>query len=142
MANQIIGNRDISNIFTEIGKTKKVTFKNLTGAELTLVGGEVIGTIKDAGANDGKSVMLVKAATNGSQFPVGVNMSDVTLANNAEFDITIVISGGVSRDKLIFVAGTAITDAISLRTIEDRLGSDTLGIKVESVTELTKYDNQ
>lgn len=139
----LIVNRDTSKIFLFDNKYIKGTFKNTTGAILDLVGGELIGRIADGGANNGLLVLCDATAVDGSQFPLGImrNAYD-DLANNATVTSTICVSGDVNKNALILKAGTTLASRVSLRTIEDRVLTDTAGIYLIESTELTKFDNQ
>jgi len=140
MPNSLINNRNTENIFLEVEVTKTGTFKNITGAALDLVPGQVLGRV-GTGGDLGKIVALATDATDGSQFPYGICMSTVdAIADDGEATITVLKSGHVDKSLLVLLAGDAITDVITLITLEDRL--EAMGIYLKTVTQLSGYDNQ
>ena len=128
---------DLSKIFLWNNRYDKATYTNSTGSEVTLAPGTVMGKV---GATN-KLLPLVAAATDGSQFPVGVLAKGATVANGASVDLEYCIGGDVAAEKLIFNAAEGLTTDVDDRTIGDRLKSDTLGINPVTGTELTKADN-
>ena len=141
MPNSLTNNRNTENIFLQVDITKTGTFKNITGVALDLVPGQVLGRIGDAGANDGKIVALDPAATDGSQFPYGICMTTSdAIADDGEVGVTVLKSGIVDKELVVMLSGDAITDIVTLITVEDRL--EAMGIYLKTVTQLSAYDNQ
>lgn len=105
--------------------------------DLVLKAGTVMGRV----ASTRKLVVIAKAASDGSQFPVGVLNQDWTIAAGDEQTVSICVAGDVNQNALVLPVGTALTDVISGKTLKDRIGSDTVGIKLVESTELTGYDN-
>lgn len=137
--NQITGDYNYQNTFLFDNRfLSGQAILNNTGAEYTIVEGEVLGRI----AASGKLVPLVKAATDGSQYPVGIYMgSDLTLAIAGEDVCTICISGGVNENAITLLSGTTLADPIELKTLRDRIASDTAGVILTVSDELSNYDN-
>lgn len=136
--NQATFNTDTSKIFLFGCKYQSILFKNTTGADLTLVGGEVIG--RDSTTL--KGAILASAATDGSQFPLGINSTKSgVLADDDEIMIDICVYGEVAEDKIILDGSDTLNTLVSLRPIRDRILSDTMGVKLISSTELTAFDN-
>ena len=136
---QLTANRDTSKIFLFDNEYVKGTFKNNTGGDLDLVGGEVIA--RDPA--DGKLVLLDTASTTGLALPLGVNKSCYTaLANAGEITMTVGVSGRIAESKLILLAGDSLEDIILFKRLRDRIAGDTAGIFLKATDELTAEDNQ
>ncbi|MCH9620996.1 MAG: hypothetical protein S4CHLAM20_04100 [Chlamydiia bacterium] len=136
--NQGTMDRDFSKIFVFQNNFRNVTFLNDTGADLELKGGELLGVI----ASSGKAVLLDDpGATDGSQFPVGFANSCGTVLDGEELTISMCIGGDVVENKVILTGGVSLDDVISLRTLRDRIASDTMGVRLVESTELTNFDN-
>lgn len=135
---QSIINYDTTKLFLFGNRYKEVVYTNSTGSSVTLPAGLVMGRI----AATEKVVPIAKSASDGSQFPVGINVKAVTVANGATVNLTICVAGDVEKSLVLFPAGTDFDDVVSLRTIEDRIMSDTAGIFLIETTQLTGFDNQ
>lgn len=136
---QSITNTDTSKIFVFNNRFETASFTNDDLYDpVQLTSGMLMGRI----AATNKVVQLVKGASDGSQLPVGVLLNDHMVDEGETVNVSICVSGDVVQDKIILLAGTAMTDVISGKTLKDRIGSDTVGIKLVSSTELTGYDNQ
>jgi hypothetical protein len=136
--NQIQINTDTSKIFVWQPRSEVGDYTNNSGGDLDLVAGTVMGRI---GATN-ILIPLESDAADGSQFPVGILMHDISVLNTASAKLTFVVSGDVAEEKLVFVkVGDDLDTVISLRTMRDRIGADTVGIKLVSVDELTNFDN-
>lgn len=126
-------------IFHERVETIKMEYTNSTGAEKTLLAGLVIGRILIGG----KALPLKSDATDGSQYPVGILFNEsVTVANGATVTLTVANVGTVNKNGLIFENGTdTLATAVDGRQLGDRIVSDTQGIKLVELSEITRYDN-
>ena len=106
----------------------------------TLTAGMVMGRI----ASTRKLVQLVKAATDGSQFPVGVVIQDRVIGAGESVEITVVNKGSVNESMLTFLSATDLNTLVgptnNQKTIRDWMND--LGIVLDSMTELTATDNQ
>lgn len=105
--------------------------------DLTIAVGSVMGRI----AATGKVVLLDKDASDGSQYPVGINAEEVTIGAGDESNLSICVCGEVDANGLVFVAGTTLATVIAAKTVEDRIASDTVGIHLVTGTDLTAFDN-
>jgi hypothetical protein len=140
MPNSLIQNRNTENIFLQVDITKTGTFKNITGAALDLVPGQVLGRV-GTGGDLGKIVALDPAATDGSQFPYGICMTTSdAIADDGEVAVTVLKAGIVDKELVVMLSGDAITNVVTLITVEDRL--EAMGIYLKTVTQLSAYDNQ
>lgn len=139
MGGMVINNRNVAKIFQHGCKYIKGTFNNDTGAELQLVGGELIG--RDS--TSGKFLILKSAGANGSNIPLGINRTCFAdLADGVDIDMHICVEGDVAKDLVIFDGSDTVDTVVSGRTLGDRIIGDTAGIYLIEITELTDYDNQ
>lgn len=136
-ANQLNINRDDSIIFLWDNRYEPFTHTNITGAEETILAGTVMGRI----AATGLLLPLVAAAIDGSQIPIGISTEDITLAIGASAVMSICVAGDVAEEKLIFNAAETVATLSDGRRLDDRIGADTVGIKLVPSTDLSKYDN-
>jgi hypothetical protein len=136
--NMLTSNYDVSKIFVWDNRYDSAEFTNSSGSEVTLEAGLVLGRI----AATGKVVELDPAGSDGSQFPVGILAQSATVANGATVKLTYCVAGDVAEDKVILAYGVDLSDVVSGKTIYDRIGSDTVGIKLVGGFENTNFDNQ
>lgn len=124
-------------MFLGNNRYETAVFENDTYDDITVAVGSVMGRI----AATGKVVLLDKDASDGSQFPVGINAEAVTIAAGDEANLSLCVCGEVDANGLVFVSGTTLATVISAKTVEDRIASDTVGIHLVTSTDLTTYDN-
>lgn len=135
--NQLTTNYDVSKIFIWGNRFKTESYNNATYDPIDLLAGTVMGRV----AATGKIVALDSAASNGSQFPVGVLNQNWTIADGETQDVSICDMGDVAEEKLIFTeTGDDLDTIVDGRQLRDHLA--VLGIKVVPGTELTDFDNQ
>lgn len=134
---QAIITKDVSNIFVFNNRFETVVYTNPTGGNVTLKAGQVMGKI----ASSNKVIPLIAAAVDGSQYPVGIVNKTITVAAGVTVNISICVAGDVVKDKLLFNASETLATVVELKTIGDRIGSDTVGIKLVTSTEMTAFDN-
>jgi hypothetical protein len=138
-SNQLNTNYDFSKVFLGENRYENATLLNADEAEeITFPAGTLLGRI---GASN-KVVPLTSAATDGSQFPVGVLATNITLAAEAEGTVSMCVAGDVALEKVTLQGADTMATVVSTRTIQDRIGADTVGIKLVSTTDLTGFDNQ
>jgi hypothetical protein len=136
--NMLVVNTDTTKIFLWNNRYENGVVENdEVYDDLVLAAGTVMGRI----AATNKLVVIDKAASDGSQFPVGVLNQDWTIEAGDEQTVSICVAGDVNQNALVLPSGTALTDVISGKTLFDRIGSDTVGIKLVPSTELTGFDN-
>jgi hypothetical protein len=138
--NQINGKYDYEQIFIFDNKYQGgQTFLNNTGAEAEFTTGLVLGRV----AASEKLVPLDPAAVDGSQYPVGILASDTgTLAIAGETTVTMCVYGDVNENKVTFNGATTFASVVDLRTLRDRIASDTMGINLVVADELSEFDNE
>lgn len=146
--NQAHFDYDISKIFVGNNSYNSATFLNGTGSTASFLPGTLIGRI----ASSGKITICSAAATDGSQFPIGVLVSEITaLANSGEIDATYAITGNVEETKILFSGSetlatvVTINDSVPAATTYTRTLRDLIqqaGIVLVAGEELTDFDNQ
>lgn len=128
---------DTSKTFIRNNDYKSADYTNGTGADLQLNGGALMGRI----AATGKVVPLSSAATDGSQYPVGILATDYLVANGATVNVRFCTKGSVVKSKVLFDGTDNMATVIEDKTLEDRIASDTVGVLLIESTENTEYDN-
>jgi hypothetical protein len=132
---------DVSKVFLRNIISQEETLNNASGAAKDFEPGTLLGRVTASG----KLIPLASAANDGSQFAVGVLMSNVIqLANGADQTVSVCIGGEVAEDKVVLAGADALTTTVtnnSARTIKDVIAGDTKGIQLRSSTELTGHDN-
>lgn len=140
--NALFINRDLSKIFIRNPRSEQGTFsyENSSYSDATVVAGTVLGRI----AATNTLVILDPSATDGSQYPVGVLMQDVAVAAGDTYEdtVTMCVSGDVAQEQLAFADGVDLDTVVEHRTVRDRIGADTVGVKLIPTSDQTFYDNQ
>lgn len=141
--NQAHFDYDVSKIFINNNRYLSGSLLNASGGVKSFLPGLVVARI----AASAKIVPFDGSATNGAQIPIGVLKSTVTdLADAAEKDVNVCISGDVVEDKIILEAGTLEsvvtigTGTENTRIVRDMIQS--LSIVIVDSEELTGFDNQ
>lgn len=137
-SNQATTNYDVTKIFVWDNRYIDGQYNNSGYEEVTLALGTLMGRISATQL----MVPLNSAATDGSQFPVGILAQGRTVAEGDTIDISICVSGDVAESQVILADGDTMDTVISDRSIRDRIGADTVGIKLVGGTEMTDFDNQ
>lgn len=138
-SNQAIINSDTTKIFVWKNRYNSATYTNDTGETVTLASGTLLGRISATG----EVYPLDSAAVDGSEYPVGVLLEDVTVLDTESATLTYCVSGDVVESKIIFLGyGDDISTVVDGKQLRDRIASDTVGINLVSSTELSAYDNQ
>jgi hypothetical protein len=135
---QAIIHTDLSKIFIRDNRYDSFQYTNSDEYDpVTLSAGTLMGRIHASG----KVVPLESGASDGSQFPIGILKETVTVEEGDTRDIMLCVAGDVAEDKIIFQGSDTLNTVVSSRRLRDRIGSDTVGIKLVSVTEMTSEDN-
>lgn len=134
---QLYVNTDLSKIFIWDNRYDTFQYTNGGGDPITLDAGTLMGKI----SANGKVTPLTSAANDGSQFPIGILARTVTVAAGATVNVPLCVAGDVAQEKVIFQGNDGFATVVSGRQLRDRIGSDTVGIKLVISTELTAYDN-
>lgn len=128
---------DISKIFVWDNRYEKGEFTNDTYDPITIPQGTLMGRV--AATQELKP--LNSASVDGSQYPVGVLINTVTIEEGDTMTLDICVSGDVVKEKIVLATGDAFTTVIDGRSIQDRIGADTVGVKLIVSNEQTRYDN-
>jgi hypothetical protein len=129
---------DVAKIFLGENRYATGTYTNSTGAAVTLAAGTLLGRV----SADELLLPLASAATDDSNIPLGILSHTVTVANGASKNLTFAVEGDIAQEKVIFQGSDDFDTVVSGRTLRDRIGADTVGIKLVSTTENTAFDNQ
>lgn len=136
---QAILDTDTSKIFLWDNRFETGNRTNSTYVDENLVAGTVMGRVSATQ----KLVPLQSDAADGSQTPVGILNKDWVILAGVTQAVSICVAGDVAEEKLIFTkAGDDLDTVISGRSLRDRIGGDTVGVKLVSSTENTGVDNR
>jgi len=98
------------------------------------------GTIVARLPGSGEIVPWKADATDGTQYPAGLLLEQLTVADGEKVDTTIVNKGKVAREQIRFwYAGQDFSSVVDNRRVEDWLLD--LGLEIEAADELTEFDN-
>lgn len=131
-------NFDYSKIFIWNNRYDKGEFTNGSGSTVNLLAGTLLGRIHATG----KIAVLKSAATDGSQYPIGILSEDYEVADGVTIDVNYCVSGDVAEEKVILDGSDTLETVISARRIRDRIAGDTQGINLVESDELSAQDNQ
>jgi len=134
----LITNYDNSKIFIMSNTWLTGSYNNDTYDPIDLPIGTLMGRI----ATSGLLVPLESAATDGSQYPVGVLATNYTVADGDTVNVTICTGGEVSETGIVFQGSDDFDTVVSDRTLRDRIAADTVGIVLRLISENSIYDNQ
>lgn len=137
---QATTNYDLAKIFIFNNRFAQASFTNSQyDPTETMLAGTIMGRI--AGTNN--IVPWISTATDGSQYPIGILANDVVVNDGATVTLNYCVSGDIAKDQIVFWKTTdTFATVVSGRTLYDRLGSDSVGIKIVDNTEMTAFDNQ
>lgn len=135
---QAIIDTDTSKIFVWDNRYDNFDYNNDDYNDATLQAGTVMGRISASG----KIKPLRSDNADGSQVPIGILNQGRIVAAGETVKVSICVAGDVVADKLIFEkSGDTIDTVVDGKRLRDRIGSDTVGIKLVGGTEHTKTDN-
>jgi hypothetical protein len=137
---QAIFHRNLAKIFLRNNRFDSFTYTNDTGEEKTLLAGTVMGR-KTA---DGEIIPLDGDASDGSQYPIGILNEDRVVADGESVEVSVCVSGDVAEEMLILedVYDDLDTTIIDGRLLRDRIGADTVGVRLVTTDELSGHDNE
>jgi len=139
---QAIIQQDLAKIFVWSNRFQKFPYEyeNNTYDDVTVPAGTLMGRISATQ----KVVPLESAASDGSQYPVGILGADVVILAGDTFDgdITLCVEGDVVESQVLLDGSDTMATVISDRSIYDRIGADTVGIKLVDSIEMTAEDNE
>lgn len=134
----LITNNEHKKLFVGENSFLDADYTNGTGDDVVLLKGTVMGRIHASN----KVTPMTSAATDGSQFPIGILADDYSVADGATKSVRFCTGGKVDRGLVILTGADTFATVVSDKTIEDRIGSDTVGIILISFDELSELDNQ
>ncbi len=135
---QAIINQDVSKIFVLNNRYRNDNYINNSSYDpITIPAGTLMGRVHASG----KLAPLNTAASDGSQFPVGVLAQDLIIDAGDTVLASICDQGDVEESKIIFYTpNQGLETVVSSRRMRDHVEAQ--GIKLVTSTEMTGYDNQ
>jgi hypothetical protein len=135
---QVIVNFDVSKIFVWNNRYIDANHTNSTYDDVQLYAGTLMGRVSATK----EVVPCDTTATDGSQYPIGVLAEDRLVAAGDVASLSICVEGDVVKDKIILSGTDTMDTVLSGKILYDRIGSDSVGIKLVESTEMTGFDNQ
>lgn len=136
--NMIQGDYDFSQFLQGNNEFTKLSV-TASGADVVLEKGELMGQI----AATALAIPMIAAAVDGSQYPVGAVIEDITVVDGTTKVLNLVNKGSIDKDMLVFNAAeglaTTVGPASNLKTYEALLND--LGLILESVEQNAGFDN-
>lgn len=136
---QAIITTDLSKIFLWDNRYESGLFNNPAYDPVSLRAGTVMGRV----AATGWLKEFSPAASDGTQYVVGILADDYTVDDGELKTIVICTAGDVASGKLVLPTGVTLDTTITGRSrrVRDAIASDPVGIKLVSTTEHTYDDN-
>lgn len=137
--NQAAFDRKIANLLILNNSFLKGDYANISGALETVAVGQVMGRV----AATQKLVVCKSAAVDGSQYPVAINVVELTdIAIAGEVDNIAPCNGGkVNENEIVFDGTDTFDTLVNGKSMRDHLIANTKGIDLVNVLENTDYDN-
>lgn len=145
--NQSTTNYDLTKIFLGGNRYKQASFKNTTGASVTLAAGTLLGKVTAIAVDTANVVGYLRkydsANTEGGAIPVGILAQDITVAAGATVtNVNYCIAGDFDLSTLVLANGTdTLATIVDGKAIREAIIAETQLIGVV-VNQLTGYDNQ
>lgn len=133
---QLTVNTDTSKIFLWDNRFDKGGYTNSTYDTATILAGTVMGM-----TTLGALVPFTSGASNGSQFIVGVLNEDHVLEAGETKEVYFCVSGDIAEEMLIFQGSDNLDTVVGGRRVREKIAAETVGIKLITSTDLTKFDN-
>lgn len=138
-SNFLIGVTDVSKIFLGNNQTIANSYVNNTSYDpITLLAGTVLGRV----ATTGVLVPSISTASDGSQNVVGILGQDLQVDAGDTVNALVFVSGRVAQEKVILWKSTDTLDTVvNGRQYRDKIGGETVGIKLVATSENSYADN-
>ncbi len=134
---QLFVNTDLSRVFLWENRYSKGSLNNADYDPLVMKAGTLLGRR----ASNQLLYPQNSAATDGSEYPIGVLAEDMTIAEGTTVDVAFCNYGDVSEKKIILHGTDTLSTLVHGRSIRDRIASDTVGIRLIVTDEMTDFDN-
>lgn len=135
--NPLVSQFDTSKIFIYGNRFEDAIAVNPDYDTVTIPGGTLMGRVSATQ----EIVPLVSTANDGSQIPIGILNQDYPVEAGNSAEVSICVSGDVDKSQVVLDAGDDFDTLIDGRSIQDRIGSDTVGIRLLNLEEMTGADN-
>jgi hypothetical protein len=139
-SNQLNTNYSVAQLLLGFdNKFEPYDYTNSAGTSKTIARGTVMGRVNASG----KILPLVAAASDGSQFPIGILCENVTVIAGATTNLSLCVSGGVAKELIVFDNGTdTFASVVDGQRLDTLIGANTVGVKMYGTDNLTGFDNQ
>lgn len=134
---QLFVEYDLGKIFVRENRYSKGDYTNSGYTDETLNAGTVLGRV----ATTGKLKKFTSGASDGSQYPIGVLADNYVVGDGETQELAFCTYGDVVEEKLVFQGSDTLNTVVSGKNVRDRIGSDSVGIRLVSTTQNTISDN-
>lgn len=131
-SNALINDYDLSKFL--LGDNAFIKVEYTASGDTDLSQGLVMGRVSVTG----KAAKLASGAGDGSEYPLGCIVQDVTVKDGETATLTLVNKGRIAKDIVSFDSDD-LTTAVDSRQLQDWLSD--IGLELVEKTELTNYDN-
>jgi hypothetical protein len=128
---------DTAKIFLFDNRFESGNVNNDDYEDLELEAGTLMGRVSATG----NLVPLASAASDGSQYPVGILAGNYTIADGDTQEVRVCTAGEVDASRIIFDGSDDLDTVVDGRQLRDRIGADTVGIVLRNVDQLSEFDN-
>lgn len=136
-SNVLITDYDVKKIFIFDNNYDVANLTNSTYDAIDYPAGLILGQV----AATGEVVPLNSAASDGSQYPIGILSANVTIEGGDTREVPFCVAGDVAEEMLVFTDADTLETVIEGKQLRARIGSDTVGVKLRFGTDQTRYDN-
>lgn len=133
----LTSNYDTAKMFLFGNENQKANYNNSTYDVVELAVGTLVGRVSATGL----IVPLESGASDGSQFPVGIVRADYSVEVGDTREIVFCVAGEVDENMIVFQGSDTLDTVVSGRRLRDRISSDTAGIVLKVVDQLSGLDN-
>jgi hypothetical protein len=136
MSNQRTTNYDTSILTLRDNKYEQASYTNDGYDTVTLSRGTLLGRV----ATTDKVVPLFTDNADGSQYPVGILLSEQEVEAGETININMIVAGEVAQELIVLNAGDTFEAVVDSRRLKDWIKD--MGVFMIAGTELSGYDNQ
>lgn len=135
---QLQVNTNLAKLFPFEKEFAKYSYTNSTYDTVTLSAGTVMGVV----AATGLVKPMTSGASDGSQYPIGILGQDYSVEGGDTVNVFVMVKGYVRKDMILLQGSDELETVVSGKRIYERIGSDSVGVFIQTTESATNYDNQ
>lgn len=133
----LTSNYDTAKMFLFGNNSNRANYNNSTYDTVSIPVGTLVGRVSATGL----IVPLESAATDGSQYPVGIVRANYSVEAGDTKQIVFCDAGEVDENMIVFQGSDTLDTVVDGKQLRDRIAGDTVGIVLRSVDQLSGFDN-